>query len=70
MHVRGKVGLSIDYWKKRRLAAEDRAEEEPPNEDTWRVLIEVQEIPAHEYNTVPSVRVSNNWVSDEVKKPK
>lgn len=75
MHVRGKVGLSIDYWKKRRLAMEEGKPEKGGvgEQDIWRILIEVQEIPPHDYAGMPPVapiRVSNEWVSDEVMKPK
>lgn len=75
MHIRGKVGLSIDYWKERRLlnahgGGKNTEEEE---ERLWRVLIEVEETPNFggiPMNHVTPVRSTNHWVSDEIKKHK
>lgn len=74
MHVRGKVGLSIDYWKERRTSGEQE-EGEDGEEKLWRIMIEVEEMPPDFENnlnmgnmaTTP-VRASDQWVSDEVKK--
>ncbi|KAI5851835.1 mediator of RNA polymerase II transcription subunit 1-domain-containing protein [Tricharina praecox] len=74
MHVRGKVGLSIDYWKERRTSAEQE-EGEDGEEKLWRIMIEVEETPPDFENnlnmgnmTITPVRASDQWVSDEVKK--
>ncbi|KAI5812348.1 mediator of RNA polymerase II transcription subunit 1-domain-containing protein [Pyronema omphalodes] len=75
MHIRGKVGLSIDYWKERRIlnahGGENSTEDE--EERLWRVLIEVEEAPNFggiPMNHVTPVRSTNHWVSDEIKKHK
>jgi len=70
MHIRKKVGLSIDYWREKRLARGNE-DEEGDNEEIWRVLIEVEEIPPDftNMNPITPVRTSDHWVSDEIKKP-
>lgn len=68
MHIRGKVGLSIDYWKEQRDAPDIPEDEER----LWRVIVEVQET-TPEVTTllgITPVRASNQWVSDEIKKPR
>lgn len=68
MHVRGKVGLSIDYWREQR----DSQILEDDDERLWRVIIEVQET-TPEFTAltgIAPVRASNHWVSEEVKKPR
>jgi len=74
MHVREKVGLSIDYWKERRASTE-LEESEGGEEVLWRIMIEVEEAPPEFENnlnmgnmTIAPVRASDQWVSDEVKK--
>jgi hypothetical protein len=76
MHIRGMVGLSIDYWKERR-AMGNKSEEDDNSEEgqrLWRVLIEVEEIPPDfgtmGMSSITPVRATSHWVSDEVKKPK
>ncbi|KAA8892944.1 mediator of RNA polymerase II transcription subunit 1-domain-containing protein [Sphaerosporella brunnea] len=74
MHTRGKVGLSVDYWKERPSLGVETEEEQKPGYKLWRVLIEVEETPPDfggiNMNTFTAVRVSNEWVSDEIKKPR
>lgn len=74
MHVRGKLGLSIDYWKARRFVPDDDDEEEEEEEEEaanniWRVMIEVSEAPSdYTLNPITPVRTSSHWVTDEIKK--
>ncbi|KAG0125438.1 mediator of RNA polymerase II transcription subunit 1-domain-containing protein [Tuber indicum] len=69
MHVREKVGLSIDYWREKRIPGGDE-DEKDGNEEIWRVLVEVEEIPSDfNMNPITPVRTSDHWVSDEIKKP-
>lgn len=71
MHARGKVGLSVEYWKSNRLpkVGDDGDEDK---DDIWRMMIEVEEIPPTyaSVNPIAPVRTSDHWVSDEVKKPR
>jgi len=70
MHIRKKVGLSIDYWREKRMSRGNE-DEEDDSEEIWRVLVEVEEIPPDftNMNPITPVRTSDHWVSDEVKKP-
>ncbi|KAI5805821.1 mediator of RNA polymerase II transcription subunit 1-domain-containing protein [Geopyxis carbonaria] len=72
MHIREKIGLSVDYWSERRLLSKNTHNADDDNEQSklWRVIIEVQEAPTEfeGLSTVTPIRVSNHWVSDEVKK--
>lgn len=84
MHARGKLGLSIDYWKARRFVsdhnyddeeergegkAEEEGEEEEAANNIWRVMIEVSEAPSdYTLNPITPVRTSSHWVTDEIKK--
>lgn len=84
MHVRGKLGLSIDYWKARRFipAADDDDGDDndeydnyaedtdtDDDDDIWRVMIEVSEAPSdYTLNPITPVRTSSHWVTDEIKK--
>jgi hypothetical protein len=75
MHVRGKVGLSVEYWKSNRLpkqSGDDGDDGEENKDDIWRVMIEVEEVPPPytSVNPIAPVRTSDHWVSDEVKKPR
>lgn len=66
MHVRGKVGLSIDYWKEQR----DTSVGDDDEGRLWRVIVEV-DATTPDYTALTGfapVRASNHWVSDEVKK--
>lgn len=78
MHAGGRLGLALLFWMDRRLcagrkrkademdiddAAKDTATEKP---STWSINIECQPSSADLY---PSIRVSNNWVSEASEKP-
>ncbi|KAJ6257238.1 hypothetical protein Dda_8126 [Drechslerella dactyloides] len=70
MHLRGKVGFCIDYWKERRLISGDVGKGKGRGEDEsgrfWRVVVDVDELPSEGYIT--PVRNSEDWVSDNVLK--
>lgn len=72
MHVREKIGLSVDYWSERRLSSKvtDEVQNSTEHLKLWRLIIEVQETPTEfeGLSTVTPIRVSNHWVSNEVKK--
>ncbi|RPA96593.1 hypothetical protein L873DRAFT_1791570 [Choiromyces venosus 120613-1] len=70
MHVRKKVGLSVDYWREKRLPG-GKENGEDDNEEIWRVLVEVEAIPPDftGMNHITPLRTSDHWVSDEIKKP-
>jgi hypothetical protein len=80
MHARGKVGLSVEYWRSNRMPkhvdggddADDDDNGGEDKDDIWRVMVEVEEISAPYANISPivPVRTSDHWVSDEVKKPR
>ncbi|KAH0558593.1 hypothetical protein GP486_004755 [Trichoglossum hirsutum] len=85
MHAGRRVGLRLDYWMERRHvhsgipksapsaatdtstagteAADGSADDEP---QIWSMIIECEPSPAELY---PSIRVSENWVSEKVEKP-
>lgn len=66
MHVRGRIGLSLDYWKEwRRLhkTTIETTEEEGPK--TWSLMIECA--PKNNLAYMP-IRVSHQWVSDSIEK--
>lgn len=70
MHVRGKVGLSVEYWKEQRFIPTTTLEEDEEKEAIYRVMIEVAEAPSdYTLNPITPVRTSSHWVSDEIKKP-
>ncbi|KAI9823174.1 MAG: hypothetical protein M1832_002617 [Thelocarpon impressellum] len=74
MHARGRVGLSLEYWMRRRAVTsagrtegavsgtKDSGEEEPV---TWAAVIECEYATA---GLFPSVRVSEDWISENVEK--
>lgn len=78
VHTNGRVGLSLQYWMHRRLVpgAKRKAEEIDVNDEAmkeveeepkiWSAVIECEASPAELY---PSIRVSNEWVSDSIEKP-
>jgi hypothetical protein len=77
MHTRGKVGLSVDYWRGRMIGAGASTNNDAGEEDghrLWRVIIEVEETPPDygnmNMNTITPVRASDHWVSEEIKKPR
>ncbi|KAJ9164740.1 Mediator of RNA polymerase II transcription subunit 1 [Coniochaeta hoffmannii] len=68
MHTRGRVGLSLDYWKEKRLlpaGTEAEAAYIQETEKTWGVLISCAPL---KDLSIPPVRVSDKWVSMEVEK--
>ena len=68
MHTRGRVGLSIDYWKEKRLlpvGSEAEAAYIQETEKTWGMLISCAPL---KDMSMPPVRVSDKWVSMEVEK--
>lgn len=77
MHARSKVGLSIDYWQEHRFttptptSTTTTSDEDSDTSKTYRVLIEVEELPTDftHLNPITPVRTSTEWVSDEIKKP-
>ena len=76
MHAGSRVGLSLEYWMRRRLvrgrksgdddaAVQERDSQEEPM--IWAAIIECESSPAELY---PSVRVSREWVSERVERAK
>ncbi|KAI1098916.1 mediator of RNA polymerase II transcription subunit 1-domain-containing protein [Jackrogersella minutella] len=63
MHTRGRIGLSIDYWKERRKIASTTVESE--NAKTWGILIECADANGMVYTPV---RVSDKWISPDIEK--
>ncbi|KAK6358927.1 hypothetical protein TWF696_000101 [Orbilia brochopaga] len=71
MHLRGKVGFCIDYWKERRMIPGDvggkgKGKGEDESGRFWRVVVDVDELPNESYIT--PIRNSEDWVSDNVLK--
>ncbi|KAK6530173.1 hypothetical protein TWF694_003540 [Orbilia ellipsospora] len=68
MHLRGKVGFCIDYWKERRGIASGKGKGKGDDDGGkyWRVVVDVDELPNESYIT--PVRNSEDWVSDNVLK--
>ncbi|CAJ2502545.1 Uu.00g099390.m01.CDS01 [Anthostomella pinea] len=68
MHTRDRIGLSLDYWKARRMnnsaAIETEAADAP---QTWGILIECAPINNLVYN---SARVSEEWIGHKIEKSK
>lgn len=68
MHARGRVGLSIDYWKEKRLLPTETDAEAAyiqETEKTWGMLISCAPL---KDISIPPVRVSDKWISMEVEK--
>ncbi|KAI9826671.1 MAG: hypothetical protein M1819_007305 [Sarea resinae] len=82
MHAGKRVGLSLEYWmerreipyRKRKADAMDTDTDEPAEGDLdecddgpkiWSAVVECESSPAELY---PSIRISNDWVSQEVEK--
>lgn len=66
MHARGKVGLVLDYWKTlRRLRTVD-VHKDQLGIITWGMLIECA--PRNDMMHIPAIRVTENWISDDVEK--
>ncbi|KAF3922400.1 hypothetical protein AA313_de0203870 [Arthrobotrys entomopaga] len=68
MHLRGKVGFCIDYWKERRgiQSGKGKGKGDDDSGRYWRVVVDVDELPNESYIT--PVRNSEDWVSDNVLK--
>jgi hypothetical protein len=79
MHVKSRVGFSLEYWTRRRLVPSRhtpaRAGTSSPativragerGSDTWAAVIECESSSATMY---PSVRVSESWLSERIEKP-
>jgi Mediator of RNA polymerase II transcription subunit 1 len=70
MNTRGNVGLSFDYWQEKHLVTK-KPKSKAPNIDednepkTWSLIIECAPSSALVY---PSVRVSENWISADIRK--
>jgi hypothetical protein len=68
MHTRGWVGLSIDYWKEKRLLPlrnEAEAAYVQEVEKTWGLLVTCAPL---KDISIPPVRVSDKWISMQVEK--
>lgn len=68
MHARNRVGLSLDYWKEKRLipsSSESMASYMAKYEETWGMLISVALLGDM---TIPPVRISDKWVSADDEK--
>ncbi|KAK7917262.1 hypothetical protein PG985_010870, partial [Apiospora marii] len=66
MHARGKIGLVLDYWKTLRRLRSIDVYKEQLGITTWGMLIECA--PRNDMMHIPGVRVSENWISDDVEK--
>ncbi|KAK8024267.1 mediator of RNA polymerase II transcription subunit 1 domain-containing protein [Apiospora rasikravindrae] len=66
MHARGKIGLTLDYWKTRRRLTSVDIHKKALGICTWGMLIECA--PRNDMMHIPGIRVSENWISDEVEK--
>ena len=85
MHARKRVGLSLEYWMRRRFVSSKPRSSRPVNgtvppidstaarelspdedeSDIWAAVIECEHSPAGLY---PSVRISEDWLSEKVEK--
>ncbi|KAB5554996.1 mediator of RNA polymerase II transcription subunit 1-domain-containing protein [Coniochaeta sp. 2T2.1] len=68
MHTRGRVGLTIEYWKEKRLLPASSATDAvyiEETEKTWGMLISCAPL---KDISIPPVRVSSKWISMEVEK--
>ncbi|KAL2019728.1 hypothetical protein VTK56DRAFT_9265 [Thermocarpiscus australiensis] len=68
MNSRGRVGMSIDYWKERRLQplpSPEVAAWAEEHEQTWSILISCA--PLKEIGVSP-VRISDKWIGENVEK--
>ncbi|KAI9806758.1 MAG: hypothetical protein M1825_006215 [Sarcosagium campestre] len=68
MHAGKQVGLSLEYWKDQRLLPPPRRPSSAIDPDSlgpriWSAVISCEASPAELY---PSVRMSTDWVSDDV----
>ncbi|KAI5927399.1 mediator of RNA polymerase II transcription subunit 1-domain-containing protein [Camillea tinctor] len=63
MHTRGRIGLSLDYWKERRKLPSTTVDNEELR--TWAILIECAAPSSMVYNPV---RVSDKWIGPNIEK--
>lgn len=61
MHTRGRIGLSLDYWKARRKLRSTTVETEDAK--TWAILVECAPANGTMY---PRIRLSDKWISDDI----
>jgi hypothetical protein len=69
MNGRGRVGLSLDYWKEKRLVPVADARVSgyvAEKEKTWGILIGCSPL---KETVIPPVRISDKWISVDVEKP-
>jgi len=59
MHMRDRLGLSLDYWQEKRRVATKKEEK------TWSLLVDCTPLPTLVYTPV---RVSENWISADIQK--
>jgi hypothetical protein len=62
MHTRDRLGMSLDYWREKRLVATKATNQE---QRTWSLLVECAQMPPMVYT---SLRVSEKWISPEIQK--
>ncbi|KAH9892315.1 mediator of RNA polymerase II transcription subunit 1-domain-containing protein [Xylariomycetidae sp. FL2044] len=67
MHTRGRIGLSLDYWKDRHKLASTTVETEEVKTwvKTWGILVECAPASGMVYNPV---RLSDKWIGPNVEK--
>lgn len=68
MHARDRVGFSLEYWKERRHvppASPETEQEQQDSEQTFSIIIGCKPLDGQMYHPV---RVSNNWISDDIEK--
>ncbi|KAI1142528.1 mediator of RNA polymerase II transcription subunit 1-domain-containing protein [Hypoxylon sp. FL0543] len=63
MHTRGRIGLSLDYWKERRKIPSTTVDTE--NARTWGILIECAPAAGMVYSPI---RVSDKWIGPDIEK--
>ncbi|KAI1778417.1 mediator of RNA polymerase II transcription subunit 1-domain-containing protein [Hypoxylon cercidicola] len=63
MHTRGRIGLSLDYWKERRKLTSTTVDTEDAK--TWAILIECAAASGMVYRPV---RVSDKWIGPDIEK--
>lgn len=66
MNGHDNIGLSVDYWMNKRLSFLPKTAERHPGQAVWSLTIDCDSMTTPEH--IP-VRVSSNWISDEVQKP-
>ncbi|KAL7623318.1 hypothetical protein AAE478_006999 [Parahypoxylon ruwenzoriense] len=66
MHARGRIGLSLDYWKESRKLPSTTVDTE--NIRTWGILIECAHATASDILYHGAVRVSDKWIGPDMEK--